>query len=117
MDLRIQTRMSDPSHCRPKWVSAGRPLQERTIELAWRRPRYGYNPRRHAIRAALCPTAQSFLSSATSSASQLIRDAYTPTYNYRLRFLTDPRQRTDRLPRYYERLRQPVPRGLPVGHR
>jgi hypothetical protein len=41
-------------------------------------------PRRRAICAPLCPTAQSFLSSATSSASQLMGDTYTPTGNYRL---------------------------------
>ena len=41
-------------------------------------------PRRRAICAALRPTAQSFLSSATSSASQLMGDIYTPTPDCRL---------------------------------
>ncbi len=41
-------------------------------------------PRRLAICAALRPTAQSFFSSATSSASQLMGDVYIPTANDRL---------------------------------
>src|SRR5712675_3098061 len=41
-------------------------------------------PRRRAICAALRPTAQSFLSSATSSASQLMGDVYTPIADNRL---------------------------------
>src|SRR5258705_12410508 len=48
------------------------------------------HPRRRAICAALCPTAQSFLSSATSSVSQPMGDAYTPTANYRLACVAEP---------------------------
>src|SRR5262249_53539142 len=42
------------------------------------------HPRRRAICSALCPRAQSFLSSATSSASQLMADTITQTANCRL---------------------------------
>jgi len=41
------------------------------------------HPRRHAICAALCPEAQSFLSSATSFASKRMADTITPTANFR----------------------------------